>query len=66
MRSVIRYLAAVVVVAAGVASASAQDRTRKSIDALTADELETYVHALKKIRDKSLTDPTLLNSATLI
>ncbi|MDF3061104.1 MAG: hypothetical protein K0S06_1213 [Microvirga sp.] len=59
MRSVIRYLAAVVVVAAGVASASAQDRTRKSIDALTADELETYVHALKKIRDKSLTDPTV-------
>ncbi|MCP3406172.1 tyrosinase family protein [Bradyrhizobium sp. CCGB01] len=32
-------------------------RTRKSIDDLSADELETYIHAVKQVRDKSIADP---------
>src|SRR5262245_911890 len=41
-----------------IACAVAADvRVRKSIDDLTADELETYIYAIKKIRDKSITDP---------
>ena len=36
-----------------------QERTRKSIDNLTADELETYIHALEKIKEKSASDPTV-------
>jgi Common central domain of tyrosinase len=47
----------VLALAWGIASSGAQERVRKSIDALTADELETYIFALKKVRDKSLTDP---------
>jgi tyrosinase len=43
----------------GAISASAQERVRKSIDAFTADELETYIHAVKKIREKSVSDPTV-------
>ena len=44
----------------GVASGYAADlRVRKSIDALTADELEAYIHAVRKIREKSIKDPTV-------
>ena len=37
----------------------AQERVRKSIDDLTADELETYIYALKKLREKSATNPNI-------
>jgi len=36
---------------------AADPRVRKSIDDLTADELEAYIHAVQKIREKSITDP---------
>ena len=39
--------------------ASAQERVRKSIDNLTADELETYIYAVKKLREKSATNPNV-------
>ena len=34
-------------------------RIRKAIDDLTADELETYIYAVKKIQEISITDPTV-------
>ena len=42
----------------------AQERVRKSIDDLTADELETYIYALKKLREKSATNPNIPYSYT--
>jgi len=39
------------------ASAHAQDRTRKSINELSATELNDYIHALGKLRDRSVANP---------
>lgn len=41
------------------APAFAEERVRKSIDDLTADELETYIHAVKALREKSSTNPSV-------
>ena len=38
---------------------SAQDRLRKSIDDLTAQELEDFLHATMKLREKGTNDPTV-------
>jgi tyrosinase len=59
MNNMMRLLLVVTALIWGIGSASAQERIRKSIDALTADELENYIHAVKKIRDKSTTDPSV-------
>ena len=43
-------------------SKAASLRSRKSIDALSADELENFMHAIKRLKERSETDPSVPNS----